>query len=353
MACAVYDVGRAGRAGRADGPAVPWARCAGPRPGRHHLRMLAMGVGAIGICWILAAMRMLRALIGPTTRLSSSPSSASAMARRPHRDGTVDDEDRHWFEQTQREMTVSAGPGLRLRAVVLDPDRADAGAHRYLICCHSRTGTVQNLAAVAHRFARMGCTVILPVGRGGPGEGRYLGMGLLESHDLLRWIHEVLVHDSQARIVLDGASMGAAAVMLACGSGEMPGQVIGAIAECGYVNAYGQLVAVIRQRLRAPQGLAHAMAWTVNAVCRLRAGYDLRDADCLAAMRHTHVPMLFVNAQEDRVVDPADADRLVRACASAVRERVTIPNARHAACADDNPERYWPAVEGFVRTLPW
>lgn len=315
--------------------------------------MLAGGaVASIG--WRLAAEVVLRAFLEPV-KVSSAQHD-----RHGSRDGTDQarahhlDEHRRWLAQTGREMTLSAGSGPKLRAIVLDPDRAEVSSHRYVICWHSRTGSVQGTASTAHRFARMGCTVVLPVGRGNrPDEGRYLGMGLLESRDLLRWIREVVVHDPQARIVLCGVSMGAVAVMLACGSRELSDHVVGAIAECGYADAFDQVTFTLRRYAHLPRHLAKAMTHTVNALCRSRAGFDLRDADCLGAMRHTHVPMLFIEAGNDQVIDPADCDRLFDACASAVRERTVIAYARHAACASADPERYWDAVSGFMQRLSW
>ena len=57
-------------------------------------------------------------------------------------------------------------------------------------------------------------TVLVPALRGhGLSEGRYAGMGWLDRRDLMRWISLIIDSDADARILLQGKSMGAAAVM--------------------------------------------------------------------------------------------------------------------------------------------
>lgn len=55
-------------------------------------------------------------------------------------------------------------------------------------------------------------------------EGRYVGMGLLESDDLLGWVSLITAADPDARILLHGNSMGAATVMMAAGDAPTPPQ---------------------------------------------------------------------------------------------------------------------------------
>mgnify|MGYP000152272629 CR=1 FL=1 len=71
------------------------------------------------------------------------------------------------------------------------------------------------MAKWAHRYAQLGFTVLLPAQRAHElSEGRYVGMGLLESDDLLGWVSLITAADPDARILLHGNSMGAATVMM-------------------------------------------------------------------------------------------------------------------------------------------
>lgn len=280
-----------------------------------------------------------------------------------HYDDDHYDDDLIWFRQTQRQISISGRsaqsisghpghPVQRLRGLVLDPDRGNPPGHRYAICCHSRTGSPESMASPARRFARMGCRVLVPFGRGsGQGQSRYLGMGLLEGHDLHDWIREILAHDPQAEILLYGVSMGAVAVIIAGGAADLPDNVVGVVAECPYANAYDQLLFTLRRQVRLPRGTAHLLAVSANLLCRHRAGYDLRDADCIRALRHARIPMMFIAAGSDQVVDHADFERLWAACASKVRDRLVIARAGHAVCASTDPVTYWTAVKAFVGNI--
>ena len=81
------------------------------------------------------------------------------------------------------------------------------------------------MAKWAHRYAQLGFTVLLPAQRAHElSEGRYVGMGLLESDDLLGWVSLITAADPDARILLHGNSMGAATVMMAAGDCATPPQ---------------------------------------------------------------------------------------------------------------------------------
>lgn len=74
---------------------------------------------------------------------------------------------------------------------------------------HGYTGVPEETAKWAHRYARMGFTVLVPSQRAQDlSEGRYVGMGWLERNDLLNWIDLIASSDADARILLYGGSMG-------------------------------------------------------------------------------------------------------------------------------------------------
>ncbi len=266
------------------------------------------------------------------------------------------DGDERWFHLTGRHVSVVRRPGARLHAVMLDPDMADPPAHRYVICCPDELRTGRQAAATAHRFARMGANVLVPQSRGDGGvQSRYRGMGLRESGDVIAWIAEVLVHDPQAHVVLHGISVGAVTAMMACRQARLlpRGVVSGIIVESGFANAYDHLIFSIRRGRRLPEVPARASAGLANALCRRRAGYDLRAVDCLKALRGSRIPTLFITAGRDHVVDPRDAGRLFASCTADMKERLFVADAIHGECQEADSRTYWTTVRDFLSRCLW
>ena len=129
----------------------------------------------------------------------------------PRLDAGEEVEAADWFDQSKQPVVISAEDGIQLHGWLFDPDCAGAKLHLYAICCHGYSGQPQDMAKYAHRFARLGFTVLVPALRGhGLSEGRYAGMGWLDRRDLMRWISLIIGSDADARILLQGKSMTAA-----------------------------------------------------------------------------------------------------------------------------------------------
>ena len=148
-----------------------------------------------------------------------------------------------WFEQAKQPVRIVSSDGLRMHGWLFDPDCAAPLPHAYAICVHGYTGAPAEMAKWAHRYARLGFTVLTPAQRGHElSEGRYVGMGWLERNDLLDWIRLIVASDPDARILLYGGSMGASTVMNTVGDPRLPRNVVAGIAESGYSSARDEFV---------------------------------------------------------------------------------------------------------------
>ncbi|MDF7663888.1 alpha/beta hydrolase [Bifidobacterium sp. ESL0763] len=254
-----------------------------------------------------------------------------------------------WFEEAKREVTIGAADHTRLTGWMLDPDRADPPRHLYAICCHDYLGGPADMALYAHRLARLGFHVLTPANRAhAPSGGRYAGMGLLENRDLLRWAEGLVARDRQAGILLFGVGMGASAVMMAVGERRLPGNVIAAVCQDGYHDAWRQCAHVIRRSRHIPWALRVPVLHTLDLITRRRAGYGLREADCGPSLRRVRIPMLFIQSGADRLVAPANLDGNFRDCASPTRRKLLVADAGHAMAAAVDPRRFWNTVGSFV-----
>lgn len=195
-------------------------------------------------------------------------------------------------------------------------------------------------------------TVLLPAQRAHElSEGRYVGMGLLESDDLLGWVSLITAADPDARILLHGNSMGAATVMMAAGDARLPRNVVAAISDCGYSSVVSQFTDNAEAMFRLPHSLAVLLVKVASHVSKRKAGYRFEDASCVKALRHATIPMMFIHGGADTFVNPKYLDINYNACASIDREKLLIPGADHTMSASTDPDRYWRRVNSFVKRV--
>lgn len=255
-----------------------------------------------------------------------------------------------WFSEAKQPVSITSFDGLNLHGWLFDPDCVNPLPHLYAICCHGYTGEPAEMAKWAHRFAKLGFTVLVPAQRAHElSEGRYVGMGWLERNDLLAWIHLIVESDPDARILLHGNSMGAATVMMAAGDPRLPRNVVSAIEDSGYASVRMQFIDSARSMFHLPKLLAAMCVDAAGLVCKYRAGFDFSDASCVEQLKHTTIPMLFIHGAADTFVSPRFLDMNYGACSSLDREKLLVPDADHVMSSAVAPDVYWSKVEGFVK----
>lgn len=254
-----------------------------------------------------------------------------------------------WFSEAKQPVSITSFDGLNLHGWLFDPDCVNPLPHLYAICCHGYTGEPAEMAKWAHRFAKLGFTVLVPAQRAHElSEGRYVGMGWLERNDLLAWIHLIVESDPDARILLHGNSMGATTVMMAAGDPRLPRNVVSAIEDSGYASVRMQFIDSARSMFHLPKLLAAMCVDAAGLVCKYRAGFDFSDASCVEQLKHTTIPMLFIHGAADTFVSPRFLDMNYGACSSLDREKLLVPDADHVMSSAVAPDVYWSKVEGFV-----
>ena len=215
---------------------------------------------------------------------------------------------------------------------------------------HGYTGVPEETAKWAHRYARMGFTVLVPSQRAQDlSEGRYVGMGWLERNDLLNWIDLIVSSDPDARILLYGGSMGAATVMMTTGDPRLPHNVVSAIVDSGYTSARMVFIDNLRHSSHLPKLLAEVCVDATGLFCKHYAGYDFSEATCLQSLRHTVIPMLFIHGEQDDIVSSRFLKINYEACSSIDREKLMVPDARHMEASVVDPKLYWNTVNAFIK----
>lgn len=210
---------------------------------------------------------------------------------------------------------------------------------------HGYRGTSErDLCGGVQRCFSLGHSALIVDQRGsGESEGRTITFGVNESRDCQSWLARIQERfGPDVRVILCGISMGAATVLTAAG-GELPDNVIGVLADCGYTSARAIIKKVIRQ-LGLPAGPAYPF---VKLGARLYGRFDLEEVSPIEAMKHCKVPVIFFHGEADDFV-PCDMSRENHAACAAEKKRlVTVPGAGHGLCYLMAPEDYLAALREF------
>ena len=79
----------------------------------------------------------------------------------------------------------------------------------------------------------------------------------------------------------------------------------------------------------------------------LRAGYDLKDADALAAVKKKKIPMLFIHGDADDFV-PTDMVYPLYKAAAGEKELMIVKGAGHGKSREIDPLAYWRKVDSYL-----
>ena len=247
-----------------------------------------------------------------------------------------------WFAESSEDRWLTSQDGLKLHGLYLPRE----GSHKYAVICHGYGSIPQYGGGFAAKFYEMGYSVLAPAARAHElSEGRYAGMGWPERRDIVAWVDSLVEQDPQAEIVLFGVSMGGATVMMTAGEADLPPNVKCAIEDCGYSSVWDEFAGQLQELFGLP---TFPVLDAASLVTRLRAGYGFKEASAVEQLKKTSLPMLFIHGEDDTFVPYAMLDVVYGACASADKERLSIPGAAHGEAAGTDPELYWATVEAFL-----
>ena len=250
------------------------------------------------------------------------------------------------LERPHERWEVEALDGLKLRAYYFPAERPDG---RVALCVHGYRSTGLNeFAAFARFYLDRGVGLLLVDNRAhGESDGRIVGFGWPDRLDVRRWCEEAVARLGPAcRILLHGVSMGAATVMMAAGE-ELPAQVRGVVADCGYTSAWDEFSTQIRRMFHLP---VYPILPIASAICRLRGGYGFKQCSALRQVARAKAPFLFVHGGEDTFVPTEMVHRLYAAC-PADKELLVVPGAAHALSYHTDPVSYEAAVVRLMQKI--
>lgn len=211
-------------------------------------------------------------------------------------------------------------------------------AKRIVVAMHGwRSSWDHDFGTIYPFLKKNGCSVLCAEQRGqGSSGGAYIGFGMLERFDCREWIKWVNSRcDGKLPLYLAGVSMGAATVLMTAGL-ELPENVRGIVADCGFTSPNAIWRHVAKNNLHMNYGIR---AGVLDTFCHKKIQLKTGDYSTLQAMQHCKIPVMFVHGTKDHFVPVEMTYENYEACA-APKRLLIVPGADHGMCYFMEKERY-------------
>lgn len=245
-------------------------------------------------------------------------------------------------EHNAQDVYIQSDDGLKLHAYWIPAENAKGTmllAHGY------RSTMLADFGLAFECYHSLGLNLLVPHQRShGLSEGKYITFGVKESCDMLRWIHYHNQKFGEFQVILNGMSMGAS-TMLYLADADLPENVKGIVADCGFVCPAEIIATVFRRTVHLPPAPA---IWAANLFARLVAGFSLYEKDSRKSLSHSKVPVLMIHGTDDSFV-PCEMSRLGYDACTSQKKLLLVEGAHHGISFLVDQESYTTALLGFMK----
>jgi len=217
---------------------------------------------------------------------------------------------------------------------------------RIVIAMHGwRSTWSQDFGIIADFWHKEGCCILFAEQRGqGNSGGDYMGFGLTERFDCRDWANWVNEKtDMLMPIYLGGVSMGAATILMASGL-DLPDNVAGIVADCGFTSPDAIWKHVVKDNFHLSYGRLRSAA--ADELCRRRIKAGSNSYSTTEALKNTDIPVLFIHGTDDHFVPVEMTYENYKACASE-KHLLIVPGAEHAMSYIVDKDGYENAIRKF------
>lgn len=213
---------------------------------------------------------------------------------------------RPWTDSLKREgllrdtFIITEG-GERHHALFAQSERSAGRTALLVHGYHDQLWSMMHIARIYNQ--ELGYNIILPDLHGhGKSSGDDIQMGWNDRLDVLRWANvaqrRFSANGDTVSMVVHGVSMGAATTMSLSGE-QTPGFIKCFVEDCGYTSVWDEFVHELKDQFGLPP---FPILYTSNWLCRMKYGWDFREASPLAQVAKCLKPMLFIHGDKDDFV---------------------------------------------------
>lgn len=251
---------------------------------------------------------------------------------------------RAWLRETRATphevFTIRSFDGLTLQGKYYE---YAPGAPIELMFHGYRGNAERDLCGGMQRCFRLGHSALIVDQRcSGVSGGNVITFGVKEHRDCLSWVQFALERfGPEVKLILTGISMGASTVLMA-GGRELPENVVGILADCGFTSAKDIMEDVIR-KMNLPPRLVYPF---VKLGARVFGRFDPEAWSAAEAMKQCKVPVLFFHGEADDFVPSWMSRKNYEICTSR-KKLVLVPGAGHGLSYPADQEAYLENVRDF------
>ena len=249
--------------------------------------------------------------------------------------------DRFMKEHNAQKVTIHSFDGLKLSALWVpakNPKGTIIFAHGYRSC------RLVDFSLAFPFYHEYGLNILVPEQRAhGESEGKIVTFGVKESRDMQSWI---AYHNStfgNIPVMLSGLSMGAS-TMLFLADKELPSNVKGVIADCGFTSPWEIIKTVFYRVIHLP---ATPVLWAAEFFARIIGGFSLREMDTRQILKNSKLPVFLVHGEEDGFV-PYEMTKQAYAACTSEKELLIVPGADHGVSFLTDKPRYTAMLQQFL-----
>ena len=225
----------------------------------------------------------------------------------------------------------------------------DGEAKGTVLMCHGFHGVApRDFAGLPEFYLSLGYNVLVINQRAhNKSGGKYLTYGIKERFDCRDWILYINNRFGNDKpVFLHGLSMGCATVLMASGL-ELPTNVKGIVADCGYTSPYDIILSVLKNGMKLP---AFPIMPLSEILVKCIAGFGLKEYSTLDAMKTNRIPILFVDGDKDDFVPTWMTQKNYEACV-AEKRIFWVKGAKHAESFYIDKEGYETEVKDFLKSF--
>ena len=245
-------------------------------------------------------------------------------------------------EKGAEDVSVTSLDGLTLRGKWLPAEKPMAT----IILFHGyHSHHLQDFAGIYEYYHSIGLNLLLVRQRAhGESGGKYVTFGVKERLDALRWIEFHNRAHGMDNVFLGGMSMGASTVLFAAGE-ELPPNVRGITADCGFSSPAEILSHIIRRDFHLPPKLVLPL---MEVWARILGDFSFYECDSRETLSRSKTPILFIHGKADDFVPSCMSEFGFAACASE-KEILLVDDAGHGRSYLYEPERLRNALTDFFK----
>lgn len=250
--------------------------------------------------------------------------------------------DRFLRDHDARPIKIKSEDGLMLYGdfvPAVNPKGTILLAHGY------RSNKCLEFGAVFDFYHNKGLNILVVDQRAhGKSEGKYITFGVKESRDMQSWIRYHNENIGSYPMILSGLSMGAS-TMLYLADADLPENVRGIIADCGFTSPKEIIATVYRRTVHFPAGPS---LWAADLFAQLLAGFGLTEKNTTKSLASSKLPVLMVHGASDAFVPCEMTQQGYDAC-TGKKTLLVVEGADHGVSFLVERDRYTKMVTDFLK----